>query len=147
MRVLFIFIFLITLNCSTNKVSKNHGFKSLETKFEKIKVNRDNKNDIIKIIGPPSTKSDFNENKWFYIERRKTNLDIKKLGKKTIEINNILIVEFNEIGILMDKRFLNKDNMNDVKYVKTITQKDFKKSNFLFNLFSSFREKMNRNIK
>ena len=38
-------------------------------------------------------------------------------------INNILIVEFNEIGILMDKRFLNKDNMNDVKYVKTITQK------------------------
>ena len=147
MRILFIFIFLITLNCSTNKVSKNHGFKSLETKFEKIKVNRDNKNDIIKIIGPPSTKSDFNENKWFYIERRKTNLDIKKLGKKTIEINNILIVEFNEIGILMDKRFLNKDNMNDVKYVKTITQKDFKKSNFLFNLFSSFREKMNRNIK
>ena len=147
MRILFIFIFLITLNCSTNKVSKNHGFKSLETKFEKIKVNRDNKNDIIKIIGPPSTKSDFNENKWFYIERRKTNLDIKKLGKKTIEINNILIVEFNEIGILMDKRFLNKDNMNDVKYVKTITQKDFKKSNFLFNLFSSFREKMNQNIK
>ena len=147
MRILFIFIFLITLNCSTNKVSKNHGFKSLETKFEKIKVNRDNKNDIIKFIGPPSTKSDFNENKWFYIERRKTNLDIKKLGKKTIEINNILIVEFNEIGILMDKRFLNKDNMNDVKYVKTITQKDFKKSNFLFNLFSSFREKMNQNIK
>ena len=147
MRVLFIFIFLITLNCSTNKVSINHGFKSLETKFEKIKVNRDNKNDIIKFIGPPSTKSDFNENKWFYIERRKTNLDIKKLGKKTIEINNILIVEFNEIGILVDKRLLNKDNMNDVKYVKTITQKDFKKSNFLFNLFSSFREKMNRNIK
>ena len=147
MKILFIFIFLITLNCSTNKVSINHGFKSLETKFEKIKVNRDNKNDIIKIIGPPSTKSDFNENKWFYIERRKTNLDIKKLGKKTIEINNILIVEFNEIGILVDKRLLNKDNMNDVKYVKTITQKDFKKSNFLFNLFSSFREKMNQNIK
>ncbi len=147
MKILFIFIFLITLNCSTNKVSINHGFKSLETKFEKIKVNRDNKNDIIKIIGPPSTKSDFNENKWFYIERRKTNLDIKKLGKKTIEINNILIVEFNEIGILIDKRLLNKDNMNDVKYVKTITQKDFKKSNFLFNLFSSFREKMNQNIK
>ena len=147
MRILFIFIFLITLNCTTNKVSKNHGFKSLETKYQKIKINSDNKNDLIKIIGPPSTKSDFNENRWFYVERRKTNLDIKKLGKKTIEINNILIVEFNEIGILIDKKLLNKDNMNDVKYVKSITQKDFKKSNFLFNLFSSFREKMNQNIK
>ena len=147
MRILFIFIFLITLNCTTNKVSKNHGFKSLETKYQKIKINSDNKNDLIKIIGPPSTKSDFNENRWFYVERRKTNLDIKKLGKKTIEINNILIVEFNEIGILIDKKLLNKDNMNDVKYVKSITQKDFKKSNFLFNLFSSFREKMNQNTK
>ena len=147
MRVLFIFIFLITLNCSTNKVSKNHGFKSLETKFNKIKINQHNKNDIIEIVGPPSTKSDFNENKWFFIERRKTNQDIKRLGKKTIEINNILIVEFNDVGVLKDKKFLNKDNMNDVKYVKTITQKDFKKSNFLFSLFSSFREKMNQNAR
>ena len=58
-----------------------------------------------------------------------------------------IIVFWLLIGILIDKRLLNKDNMNDVKYVKTITQKDFKKSNFLFNLFSSFREKMNQNIK
>ena len=28
---------------------------------------------LIKIIGPPSTISDFNKNKWFYIERLKTN--------------------------------------------------------------------------
>ena len=92
MRFFFILIFLITLNCSTNKVSNNHGYKSLEVKFNKIEINLDNKNDIIKKIGPPSTKSDFDENKWFYIERKKTNLDIKKIGVKTIDINNVLIV-------------------------------------------------------
>ena len=147
MRILLFFTFLITLNCSANKVSNNHGFKSLDLKYNKIKINIDNKNDIISKIGPPSTISDFNQNKWFYIERKKTNLDIKKIGLKTIEINNILIIEFNSVGILIEKNLLNKDKMNDVKYVKSVTNKDFRKSNFLFNLLTSFREKMNQNIK
>jgi len=147
MRFFFILIFLITLNCSTNKVSNNHGYKSLEIKFNKIEINLDNKNDIIKKIGPPSTKSDFNENKWFYIERKKTNLDIKKIGVKTIDINNILIVEFNNLGIVEKKKLLDKSKMNQVDYVKSITTKDFKQSNFLFNLLTSFREKMNQSSK
>ena len=147
MRLFLIFLFLITINCSTNKVSNNHGYKSLDKKYSKIQINKDNKNDVISKIGPPSTKSDFNTNKWFYIERKKTNQDIKKIGMKTIDINNILIVEFNSLGILEKKELLDKSKMNDVEYVKSITTKDFKKSNFLFNLFSSLREKMNQSTK
>ena len=33
--------------------------------------------------------------------------------------------------------------MNDVKYLKKITQKDFKNDNFLYGVFSSLREKIN----
>ena len=143
MKILILFIFLFTLNCSTNKVSKNHGFKSLETKFEKIVINQTNKNDIIDLIGPPSTKSDFNKNKWFYIERRKTNQSLIKLGNKKIEKNNILMVEFNNRGILTNKKIFDMDDMNEIKYVKSLTQKEFKQNNFLYNIFSSFREKIN----
>ena len=92
-----------TLSCKTNKVSQNHGYKALELKHDIIKVNTSNKNDILSIIGPPSSKSDFNENKWFYIERRKTNQSLIKLGIKKIEKNNILIVEFDKMGILIKK--------------------------------------------
>lgn len=143
MKILILFIFLFTLNCSTNKVSKNHGFKSLETKFEKIVINQTNKNDIIDLIGPPSTKSDFNKNKWFYIERRKTNQSLIKLGKKKIEKNNILMVEFNNRGILTNKKIFNMDDMNEIKYVKSLTQKEFKQNNFLYNILTSVREKIN----
>ena len=66
MRIFFIFLFLFTLNCSSNKVSNNHGFVSLQEKFKNITINKTNKNDILKIIGPPSSKSNFNKNKWFY---------------------------------------------------------------------------------
>jgi len=143
MRIFFIFLFLFTLNCSSNKVSLNHGFKSLQEKFNKITINKTNKNDMLKIIGPPSSVSNFNKNKWFYIERMKTNQSIFKLGIKKIDKNNILIVEFNNKGILKDKKILKLNDMNDVKYVKDITEKDFTQNSFLFNIFSSLREKAN----
>ena len=143
MRIFFVFLFLFTLNCSSNKVSNNHGFKSLQEKFKKITINKTNKNDMLKIIGPPSSVSNFNKNKWLYIERMKTNQSIFKLGIKKINKNNILIVEFNNKGILKNKKILKLNDMNDIEYVKAITEKDFKQNNILFNIFSSLREKAN----
>tara|TARA_Y100000294_G_scaffold96011_1_gene89300 strand:+ start:418 stop:879 length:462 start_codon:yes stop_codon:yes gene_type:complete len=143
MRIFFVFLFLFTLNCSSNKVSNNHGFKSLQEKFKKITINKTNKNDMLKIIGPPSSVSNFNKNKWLYIERMKTNQSIFKLGIKKINKNNILIVEFNNKGILKNKKILKLNDMNDIEYVKAITEKDFKQNNILFNILSSLREKAN----
>ena len=102
-----------------------------------------NKNDLIRLIGPPSSVSDFNNNKWFYIERLKTNQSLIKLGNQKIEKNNVLIVEMDKFGIVKGKKLLNLENMNDVKYLKTTTEKDFKNENILYNIFSSLREKIN----
>ena len=66
MKILIIILLFFTLSCSTKKVSLNHGYKALESKYEIIIVNKSNKNDIVSLIGPPSSKSDFNENKWFW---------------------------------------------------------------------------------
>ena len=89
MKYIFFFIFLFTLNCSINKVSNTHGFRLLETKYDKILLNKSNKNDVRKIIGPPSSISKFDDT-WFYIERKKTNQSLFKLEKKKISKNNII---------------------------------------------------------
>jgi len=141
MKLFLILLFLLTLNCSSNKISVNHGFLSLQEKYERISINNNNKNDIIEIIGPPSTVSNFDKNKWFYIQRIKTNQSILKLGIKKIKKNNILIVIFNDRGILKDKKILNINDMNDIKYVKDITEKNFKQNDILYKIFSSLREK------
>ena len=143
MRKLFIILFFFTLYCSSNKVSNNHGFISLQSKFEKITVNKTNKNDIFSIIGPPSSVSSFDNNKWFYIQRIKTNQSLLKLGVKKINKNNILIVKFNNKGILSEKNILNINDMNDIKFSKDITEKEFKQNDMLFKIFSSLREKAN----
>tara|TARA_B100000686_G_C16662091_1_gene901521 strand:- start:122 stop:568 length:447 start_codon:yes stop_codon:yes gene_type:complete len=143
MKVILILFFILLLNCSTQIVSKNHGISSLDKKYNKITIKESNKNDIIELIGPPSIISMFDENTWFYIERKKTNQSLSSLGKKKIQENNVLLVKFNNIGILSEKKFIDKSKMNKLKFAENVTQKEFKKNNFLFNIFTSMREKMN----
>ena len=143
MRIFIIFLFLFTLNCSANKVANNHGFISLESKFKKISINKTNKNDILNIIGPPSSISNFDKNKWFYVQRIKTNQSLFKLGIKKIDKNNLLVIQFNNKGLLQNKKIYNLKDMNDIKYVKNITEKEFKQNDLLFKIFSSLREKVN----
>jgi len=143
MKYIYIILLIFIINCTGNKVSNYHGTKSLKKKYELIYINKLNKNDLIKLIGPPSTVSEFNKNKWFYIERLKTNQSLLKLGRQKIKENNILIVEMNSQGIIIDKNLLNLNDMNDLKYFKQTTAKEFKNNNVLYNVFSSLREKIN----
>ena len=137
-----IIIFFLTLNCSINKVSKTHGSRFVELKYDKIIVNKSNKNDVRENIGPPSSISKF-DNSWFYIERKQTNQSLFKLGKKKISKNNIIIVEFNSKGMVINKSFLNLNNMNDIKIAEKITKKKFGQDNALYDIFSTLREKIN----
>tara|TARA_B100001121_G_scaffold271913_1_gene258134 strand:- start:658 stop:1113 length:456 start_codon:yes stop_codon:yes gene_type:complete len=143
MKLLYLILLIFIVNCSGNKVSNYHGSKILEDKFNKIETNQTNKNDLVKLIGPPSTISDFDKNKWYYFERLKTNQSLLKLGTQKIIKNNILIVEIDSSGILISKKLLNLNDMNDLKYFKKTTKKDFEQDNFMYNIFSSLREKIN----
>ena len=143
MRKLFLFlIFFFTLNCSINKVSNLHGFSSIDSKIDKIELNKTNKNDVRNIIGPPSSKSTFND-LWLYVERKKTNQSLFKLGKKKISTNNLLIIEFNKMGLVKDKTLLDLNDMNDIEIADVKTQKKFDQDNFVYNLLSTLRDKIN----
>ena len=135
-------VFLFTLNCSINKVSNTHGYRFLEKKYETIELNKSNKNDVKKIIGPPSSRSKF-DNTWFFIERKKVNQSLFKLGKKKIERNNVIILEFNNMGLVSDKSLLNLNDMNDIKIAEEKTDKKFTQDNFVYDLLSTLREKIN----
>ncbi len=143
MRILLLVIVFFITACSSNKVSKNHGFISLENKLEDIIINKSNKNDIIELVGQPSSISKFSSNKWFYIERKQTNQSLLKLGIKKISKNNILVIEFNNKGLVENKKLVNLNDMNELKYVKKITTKEYEQDNMIYNIFSSMREKVN----
>ena len=141
-NISLIILFFFTINCSLNNVSNTHGFRFLETKTNKIVINKTNKNDIKKLIGPPSSVSNFNDI-WLYIERKKTNQSIYKLGKKKISKNNILILEFNSMGLVSSKKFLKLEDMNDIKIAEKVTNKKFKNDNKIYDILSTLRNKLN----
>ena len=77
--LLLISIFFIFSNCSLKLVDDHHGVFFLEKKKEKIQLNMTNRNDLLSILGEPSTKSSFDNDVWIYIERKITNTHF--LGK------------------------------------------------------------------
>ena len=132
-----------TLSCSLNKVKNNHGVLSLENKISKIKINKSNKNDIINIFGPPSTKSTFDNNVWIYIERKKANRSIFMLGSKKIVKNNVAILEIDNKGILKKKEIYDLNKMNKYKFSENTTQNSYEKNSYIFGVLTSLREKIN----
>jgi outer membrane protein assembly factor BamE (lipoprotein component of BamABCDE complex) len=63
----------------------------LEKKQKLLLINKSNKNDIINILGSPSTKSKFDNDLWIYIERKQSQSELKNLGKMRIYKNDILV--------------------------------------------------------
>ncbi len=134
-------MFFIT-NCSLDKVIIHHGVHNLEKKQVKLKINETNKNDIIKLIGPPSTKSTFDNDIYIYIEKKTSSSKLRKLGKKKLLVSNVLVLEINERGTLIDKKFYNKDDMNKIKFDENETEILYSKRSFIYNFLSSLRQKI-----
>ena len=125
------------------KAIKHHGVHKLELKQKKLIVNVTNKNDIIKILGPPSVQSRFDTELLFFIERKITNTSSLKLGKQIIMTNNVLIVELDSYGILEKKVFYDLTKMNALKFSKNTTDIDYSKQSFVYDFLSSMRQKIN----
>tara|TARA_B100001939_G_scaffold274662_1_gene242652 strand:- start:10 stop:495 length:486 start_codon:yes stop_codon:yes gene_type:complete len=141
----FLIIIITTLlsNCTFKPVVKHHGVPMLEKKQSNLIVNKTNKNDIIKLLGNPSTKSKFDNDVWIYIERKQTQSKLKNLGRMKIFENNVLVLEINDYGLLKKKDFFNKDQMNNIKVTKNVTGESFRKNSFVYNFMSSIRQKIN----
>jgi len=143
MKYILILLLFFTLSCSLNKVKNNHGVLSLETKINKIKINKTNQNDIIKIFGPPSTKSTFDNNVWIYIERKKSNRTIFALGTKKTVKNNVAVLEIDNKGLLKSKKIYDVNKMNKYKFSENTTQNNYEKNSYIYGVLTSLREKIN----
>ena len=121
----------------------HHGVHKLNIKQEKLFPSETNKNDIIKILGPPSTVSFFDNEILFFIERKETNGSIMELGRRKIITNNVLIVEINKYGLLEKKTFYDLTKMQEIKISKNTTEVNYQKDSFIYDFLSSMRQKIN----
>ena len=129
-------------SCSLNKVIHHHGVHNLENKQAKIKINYTNRNDIIELIGPPSTQSKFDNDVFIYIERKTSSSKLLHLGKKKLISNNVLVLEIDNRGILLTKKFYDMNDMNEIEFSEDQTGVNYSKKSFIYNFLSSVRQKI-----
>ena len=109
--------------------------------MKKIQVNTTNKNDLMVIFGEPSTKSTFDNDVWIYIERKITNTHI--MGRRELVVNNVLVLELDERGLLAKIEFYDIEDMNKLKIDQDITDVGYNKKSFVYDFLASMRQKIN----
>ena len=120
-------------------------FFNLENRSKTLSVNKSNKNDVIKIMGQPQIKSFDDENMWIYAERVLTKGKFHKLGQNVLKENNVLALKFDKYGILIDKKFFDKSEINKISFSKKNTENDISKKSFVSSFLQSIRQKMYEN--
>ena len=132
----FISVFILISNCSFNLVDDHHGVFHLEKKEKKIIVQLSNTNDILNI----STKSSFDKDVWIYIERKITNSHF--FGKRDLIVNNVMVLEIDNKGILAKKDFYDINDMKKIDFDPNRSD-SIQKRNFIYNFLSSLRQRVN----
>ena len=145
--LIIVFTFNILIGCQLQEPTKPHGILFLENRSNQLTSNKNNKNDVLRIIGNPHSKSFDNNNTWIYIERVLTKGSFRKLGQNVLKTNNILVLTFNKFGILKEKQFFDKSDLNKVKFSKKITENNLAKRSYLESFLSSIKSKMYSNRK
>ena len=143
-KIFLLILFLFILGCSASKINKSHGTVGIEDKYSLLKINENNSNDIVSLLGPPSTKSKFDKNLWIYIERKKVKKSIFKLGKEKYVSNNVLALKIDNKGLLKDKKIYRLEDMDDsYKFSEDITSISYKNNSFIYNLLTSIKQRIN----
>ncbi len=137
-------LFFILIGCQLQDPNKNHGILFLENRSDKLLVEDTNKNDVVKILGQPHSKSIDNEDMWIYIERTLIKGKYHKLGRHTLKENNVLVLAFDKYGVLKKKEFYTKEDVQKIAFSENKTENELSKRSFVESFFSSIREKMYR---
>ena len=142
---MFLTVFLS--NCQKNRIIKTHGIFYLQNRAVLLKIQNSNRNDVIKILGKPHTTSFHEQNTWIYIERTRTKGKLLKLGRNVLLNNNVLVLKFDKYGILEEKLFYDKKEMNEYEFAKAETENTIRRGSFIRSFISSLRQKMLSNAK
>ena len=134
LKMIFAILFFQLNSCGL-KVVENHGqIYEKNINFKELQVGKTTKNEIVQLLGSPSTTSNFDdEQSWIYISS-----EFKKFvfldGSNTDQ--KILILSFNQ-NTLKNKELLSKNDINNIEYEETLTDSRGKKVNWIKEFFTN----------
>ena len=142
LNTILVIMFFILMGCQLQDPNKNHGILFLENRSKKLIPKQSNKNDVLKIIGNPHTKSIDDKNTWIYLERTLSKGKYHKLGRHVLKKNNVLVLVFDKYGIMQTKEIFEVNDSKKLAFSKDKTENRLSKKSFVESFLSSIRQKM-----
>ena len=129
LKITLFLVFIFSL-ISCNKSLENTGYLVNKSKLDLIKVNKTSKQEVIDILGEPTTKSSFAPKAYYYMERQYKQVAFftPKLKKQ-----NIISIKFDKKGIVNDVKVYAKSDAKSLSY-------DAEKITFEGNKFGVFKQ-------
>lgn len=142
---LFLVLFcLITFSCALKPNIETNGVLNLNLKQTNLEINKNNKNDVLKILGETIIKEFPDDRTWIYIE---TETKRNFFGKKKYTKNNILVINFDNKGILTAKNFLKLDDMKEINFDEELSKTYAIDNSFSKKFFASIKKRMQNQAK
>jgi outer membrane protein assembly factor BamE (lipoprotein component of BamABCDE complex) len=102
--------------CET--IVDQRGFAATPGSVEKLEIGSQSREDVVRLIGSPSTVGTFNPNTWYYISQKQ---ETWAFMKPAIIEQNVLQLTFNESGRLQAMKKYDLTEAKDIEMVSRIT--------------------------
>jgi outer membrane protein assembly factor BamE (lipoprotein component of BamABCDE complex) len=109
---------LVPLLTGCETIVDQRGFAPTPGSVEKLEVGSQSREDVVRLIGSPSTVATFNPNVWYYITQKQ---ETYAFFKPQMLEQNVLQLTFNETGRLQAMKKYELADGKDIEMVSRIT--------------------------
>ena len=109
---------LMPMLAACETIVDQRGFAATPGSVEKLEVGSQSREDVIRLIGSPSTVATFNPNTWYYISQKQ---ETWAFMQPVMLEQNVLQLTFNESGRLQAMKKYDLSNGKDIEMVSRIT--------------------------
>ena len=82
------------------------------------------------------------ENMWFYFDRKISSGSLISFKNNKLLENNVLIIKFDKLGIVDNKKLLKKEDMNKIAYSEMKTNNPVSRESFVTKFLQSVTQKL-----
>lgn len=106
------------LLASCETIVDQRGFAPTPGSVEKLEVGTQSREDVVRLIGSPSSVATFNPNTWYYISQKQ---ETWAFLKPTMLEQNVMQLSFNDSGRLQAIKKYDLSDARDIEMVSRIT--------------------------
>jgi outer membrane protein assembly factor BamE (lipoprotein component of BamABCDE complex) len=123
------------LNAGCSPTIENRGFNTENAQFSQIQPGIQSKQQVMEILGSPSTIPSFDANRWYYISRKTS---ATCFFTPVVLEQQVTVITFNQAGIVSDIKIYKGEDAKNIKPVSRQTETNGEDSSMLREVFSNF---------